>query len=123
MSGERIIIFISSKSKIANASWQSFVSKLVYKSEQKGIYLVKLDWWYASSKNRQCCGHKMPEMPLKVRLWSYPACGVAHDRDINAALNIKQKDIDELRVAGLVESFLLTEACVRLVKYEQQPIT
>ncbi|WP_157941511.1 zinc ribbon domain-containing protein, partial [Escherichia sp. MOD1-EC7003] len=47
-------------------------------------------------------GHKMSEMPLKVREWKCPGCNVEHDRDINAALNIQHKGITELMAAGLV---------------------
>ncbi|MBS9441214.1 hypothetical protein EAE89_05595 [Photorhabdus heterorhabditis] len=65
---------------IAEASWYSFVSKLEYKAKQKGIHLIKLDQWCASSKMCYCCGYKMPEMPLNVRFWPCPECGIKHDR-------------------------------------------
>ncbi|HAV8721514.1 TPA: transposase, partial [Escherichia coli] len=50
------------------------------------------------------CGYKMSEMPLHKRIWRCPECGIEHDRDINAALNIRQKGILELKAAGLVVS-------------------
>jgi putative transposase len=43
-------------------------------------------------------------MPMKLRFWQCPECGVEHDRDINAAINIRQQGIYELKVAGLVVS-------------------
>jgi len=46
----------------------------------------------------------MPEMPLHKRIWQCAECGVDHDRDINAALNIQRKGITELQAAGLVVS-------------------
>ncbi|MCT6058295.1 transposase, partial [Escherichia coli] len=46
----------------------------------------------------------LTEMPLHKRIWRCPECGVEHDRDINAALNIRQKGILELKAAGLVVS-------------------
>ncbi|EJI7635633.1 transposase [Escherichia coli] len=70
----------------------------------KGVHLVKLDQWFASSKTCHCCGYKMPEMPLHKRIWRCHECGAEHDRDINAALNIRQKGILELKAAGLVVS-------------------
>ena len=94
---------------IADASWHSFVVKLEYKFKEKGKHLVKLDQWYASSKTCHCCGHKMEEMPLSVRKWDCPSCGTTDiDRDLNAALNIRDKGILELKAAG--RSFLLMEA-------------
>ena len=94
---------------IADASWHSFVVKLEYKLKEQGKHLVKLDQWYASSKTCHCCGHKMEEMPLSVRKWDCPSCGTTDiDRDLNAALNIRDKGILELKAAG--QSFLLMEA-------------
>ncbi|MDE1240520.1 RNA-guided endonuclease TnpB family protein [Vibrio aestuarianus] len=94
---------------IADASWHSFVAKLEYKLKEQGKHLVKLDQWYASSKTCHCCGHKMEEMPLSVRKWDCPSCGTTDiDRDLNAALNIRDKGILELKAAG--RSFLLMEA-------------
>ncbi len=94
---------------IADASWHSFVAKLEYKLKEQGKHLVKLDQWYASSKTCHCCGHKVEEMPLSVRKWDCPSCGTTDiDRDLNAALNIRDKGIIELKAAG--RSFLLMEA-------------
>ena len=94
---------------IGDASWHSFVVKLAYKLKEQGKHLVKLDPWYASSKTCHCCGHKIEEMPLSVRKWDCPSCGTTDiDRDVNAALNIRDKGILELKAAG--QSFLLMEA-------------
>ncbi|QOQ70507.1 RNA-guided endonuclease InsQ/TnpB family protein [Photobacterium damselae] len=94
---------------IADASWHSFVVKLEYKLKEQGKHLVKVDQWYASSKTCHCCGYKMEEMPLSVRKWDCPSCGTTDiDRDLNAALNLRDKGILELKAAG--RSFLLMEA-------------
>lgn len=87
-----------------DAGWHSFITKLEFKAAEKGVHLVKLDQWFASSKQRHSCCYKMPEMPLNKRIWKCPECGVEHDRDINAALNILQKGILELKAAGFVVS-------------------
>ncbi|EIQ2294967.1 transposase [Salmonella enterica subsp. enterica serovar Newport] len=87
---------------IGDAGWSGFITKLEYKAAEKGVHLVKLDQWFASSKTCHCCGHKMPEMPLNKRIWQCPECGVEHDRDINAAINIERKGIMDLCAAGLV---------------------
>ncbi|WP_419205944.1 RNA-guided endonuclease TnpB family protein [Photobacterium leiognathi] len=94
---------------IADASWHSFVVKLEYKLKEQGKHLVKVDQWYASSKTCHCCGYKMEEMLLSVRKWNCPSCGTTDiDRDLNAALNLRDKGILELKAAG--RSFLLMEA-------------
>ncbi len=72
-----------------------------YKAREQGKHLVKIDPWFASTKTCQCCQHKMDAMPLSVRSWECPACQTQHDRDINAALNIKQQGIIQLKAEGL----------------------
>lgn len=86
---------------IGDASWHALISKLAYKAEEKGKHLVKLDQWFPSSKTCHTCHHKMDAMPLNVRSWACPACHTRHDRDINAALNIKHQGIVQLKAAGL----------------------
>src|SRR5690554_1643757 len=86
---------------IADASWSGLIQKLEYKAKAQGKYLVKIDQWFASSKTCSCCGHKLEELSLNVRDWHCPACSTRHDRDINAALNIKAQGILKLKAAGL----------------------
>jgi putative transposase len=94
---------------IADASWYSLVLKLEYKAKEQGKHLVKLDPWYASSKTCHGCGHKMEAMPLSVRKWDCPSCKVTDIvRDLNAALNIRDKGILELKAPG--HSSLLMDA-------------
>ena len=74
---------------ISDAGWGEFVRQLEYKAEWAGRQLVKIDQWYPSSRRCSGCGHIKDALPLNIRAWDCPACGVAHDRDINAARNIK----------------------------------
>ena len=74
---------------ISDVGWSEFVSQLEYKAEWYGRNLVKIDKWYPSSKRCFDCGHILDSLPLDVRQWTCPECGVVHDRDINAANNIK----------------------------------
>lgn len=78
---------------ISDAAWGEFVRQLEYKAEWTGRTVVKIDQWEPSSKKCSCCGHRLKELDLKIRIWTCPACHAVHDRDINAAINI--------RVAGL----------------------
>ncbi|WP_242529992.1 transposase [Marinobacterium georgiense] len=87
---------------IADAGWHSLITKLAYKAERAGKHLVKIDPWFASSKTCAGCGHKVDSMPLNVRRWDCPACGTTGiDRDINAAINIRQQGLLKLRAEGL----------------------
>ncbi|HEY7023033.1 MAG TPA: RNA-guided endonuclease TnpB family protein [Ktedonobacterales bacterium] len=73
---------------ISDASWSELIRQLEYKAAWYGRTLVKIDKWYPSSKRCYDCGHIVDSLPLSVRQWICPACGVSHDRDINAAKNI-----------------------------------
>ncbi len=73
---------------ISDAAWGEFVRQLAYKAQWYGRTLVKIDRWYPSSKRCYDCGHVVNSLPLDVREWTCPACGVCHDRDVNAAKNI-----------------------------------
>ena len=74
---------------IADAGWGEFVRQLAYKAEWAGRSLVAIDQWFPSTKRCSGCGHTLSSLPLSVRNWSCPECGADHDRDHNAATNIK----------------------------------
>jgi putative transposase len=73
---------------IHDVGWGEFVRQLTYKAAWRGRTLVAIDQWYPSSKRCSACGHVLGSLPLEVRSWMCPACGSAHDRDVNAAKNI-----------------------------------
>ena len=73
---------------ISDAGWSEFVRQLKYKSLWYGREIVGIDRWYPSSKRCSDCGHTVKTLPLNVREWACPECGVVHDRDINASKNI-----------------------------------
>ena len=72
---------------VHDAGWSQFVNMLEYKATKYGRYFGKVDRWFPSSKLCSSCGTIADEMPLNVRSWTC-GCGVTHDRDINAAINI-----------------------------------
>ncbi|CAA0342839.1 RNA-guided endonuclease InsQ/TnpB family protein [Klebsiella pneumoniae] len=74
---------------IADAGWGEFTRQLKYKGEWAGRSVLAIDQYFPSSKRCSCCGFTMKKMPLNVRKWSCLECGADHDRDINAARNIK----------------------------------
>jgi len=74
---------------ISDASWGEFIRQLEYKCEWYGRTLVKVGKFYPSSKTCSSCNYIMPKLPLNIRKWSCPKCNTSHDRDINAAINIR----------------------------------
>jgi putative transposase len=74
---------------IADASWGEFVRQLKYKAEWAGRSVVAIDQFFPSSKRCSHCGYTLPKLALNVRSWHCLACETDHDRDINAARNIK----------------------------------
>ena len=74
-----------------------FLHVLSYKLERKGGNLIKVEWNYPSSQLCNCCGYKNPLVKdIKVREWTCPNCGIHHDRDYNAAKNIKKRGLEIL---------------------------
>ena len=87
---------------IADISLSGLILKLESKAKAQGKHLIKIDQWFASSKNCSSCGFKVDKMLLSVRKWDCPSCGgMGIGRDINAAINIRQQGIIKLRAEGL----------------------
>lgn len=74
--------------KIGDLAFSSFLDKVGYLAGKYGKRVVKISRWKPSSKTCSSCGHKEEKMPLNIRKWMCPLCGVQHDRDVNAAKNI-----------------------------------
>lgn len=70
--------------------WGMFTTMLDYKMAERGKHLQKIDRWFPSSQTCNVCGCVNEDMKnLNIRKWTCPHCGAEHDRDVNAALNIK----------------------------------
>lgn len=76
---------------ILRDGWSGLVDKLSYKAEWYGRTLVQVDRFYPSSKLCHDCGHKYKGSRLSEREWVCERCGIPHDRDVNAALNIRDE--------------------------------
>ena len=74
---------------IADMGFFEFRRQLEYKAAMRGGQVWVADRFYPSSKTCSCCGHKLEKLDLSVRAWTCPACGTIHDRDVNAAINLK----------------------------------
>lgn len=75
---------------VADNGWGKFTTYLAYKLENEGKKLVKIGKYEPSSKRCHVCRFESQELTLATRRWECPICHSEHDRDINAAINIKK---------------------------------
>lgn len=75
---------------VADASFGIFLTMLEYKCKWYGVNFVKIDRFAPSSKTCGKCGYVYKGLKLSDRSWTCPDCGIVHDRDYNAACNIKE---------------------------------
>ena len=78
---------------ISDVSWSTFKTLLSYKCGWEGKYLILVDRFFPSSKQCGGCGEKNVMLTLSERIWACSSCGQEHDRDINAAKNIKKEGL------------------------------
>ena len=77
---------------VADNGWNMFTNMLEYKLAWQGKKLIKIDKWYPSSQLCHVCGYQNHETKdLSVREWDCPKCGSHHNRDKNAAINIREE--------------------------------
>jgi putative transposase len=74
---------------VHDAGWSTFVSMLEYKAARYGRAFARVDRFFPSSQLCSACGFKDGPKPLAVREWTCLGCETTHDRDINAARNIR----------------------------------
>ncbi|MGX1542574.1 RNA-guided endonuclease InsQ/TnpB family protein [Streptomyces adustus] len=75
---------------VHDAGWSQFVAMLEYKAARYGRTLVKIGRFTPTSQTCSTCGAVDGPKPLSVREWTCTACGTLHDRDTNAAINVRQ---------------------------------
>ncbi len=77
---------------VSDNGWGMFTAFLKYKLEEQGKRLIRVDKFFASSQTCNVCGYKNnATKDLSIREWDCPQCGTRHDRDVNAAINIKNE--------------------------------
>jgi putative transposase len=76
---------------VSDASFFEVKRQLLYKAEAAGGYIQMVDRWYASSKTCHCCGWVKEDLTLADREWSCEQCCAMHERDFNAACNVKDE--------------------------------
>ena len=90
---------------IQDVSWGTFLRVLDYKCQWNSKNLIKIDRFFPSSKQCHACLYKADKMPLSIREWTCSVCGANHDRDINAAINIRNKGLaDSLGHSDCIKS-------------------
>ena len=78
-----------------------FTTFLSYKLLDEGKLLIRIDKWFPSSKTCSSCNHVKKKLDLSERSWTCSNCNTVHDRDINAAINIRNEGIKIItRTAG-----------------------
>jgi putative transposase len=85
---------------ISQVGWGSFMTMLKYKAEQEGKVYLEIDRFFPSSKTCHNCLNVVDNLSLDLRQWTCNNCGSNHDRDINAAINIREEGLRLLITSG-----------------------
>ena len=96
---------------ISQVGWGQFCTMLKYKAEQFGKVYQEVDRFFPSSKLCNVCLNQVSSLPLDIRHWDCSSCHTHHDRDINAAINIREEG---LRILELGTSSTAYRPDVRL---------
>ncbi len=85
---------------ISDCSWGKFINFCEYKMKRKGGIVIEINRFFPSSKTCNQCLYQLRELDLSVRNWTCPSCNTLHDRDENAAINIRTEGIRTILTLG-----------------------
>lgn len=85
---------------IQQVGWGMFGTMLKYKAEREGKVYLEVDRFFPSSKTCHVCLNRVDNLPLEIRQWECTRCNTKHDRDINAAINIREEGLRILKTSG-----------------------
>lgn len=105
---------------ISDVGWGMFCTMLKYKAEQDGKTYLEIDRFFPSSHLCNASLLRVPKMDLSVRSFLCPHCNKHHDRDINAALNIRDEG---LRILALGTSASAQGGNVRPKRFGRKSTT
>ena len=74
---------------VNDLGWYYFVQRLKTKVEEQGKVVIEANRWFASSKTCNVCGYVNKDLTISDRSWICPKCGTEHNRDENAAINLR----------------------------------
>ena len=74
--------------------YRKFIAMIDYKMKERGKKLIEIERYYPTTKKCNYCGYLIDSITLKQRTWQCPNCRMIHNRDINAAINIKNRGIE-----------------------------
>ena len=86
---------------ISDVGWGMFTTMLKYKAEWEGKTYIEVDRFFASSKTCHVCLNRVDSLSLDIRQWQCQHCGTCHDRDVNAAQNIRNEALRILRLCSV----------------------
>lgn len=86
---------------IQSAAWSEFVRQLKYKGDWYGKNVIFIGRFEPSSKTCSKCGYVKTDLQLNDREWVCPKCGEKHDRDVNAAINIRDFALHKQNLIGI----------------------
>ena len=99
--------------KISDLAFSEFVNILKYQATKFGVEIIEVDRFFASSQICSNCGFQNSAVKdLKIREWICPQCGVKHNRDRNAAINILNFGLGHRPLQETLLDFNSSEALV-----------
>jgi putative transposase len=78
---------------IHQVGWGQFCTMLKYKAEMEGKIYLEVGRFFPSSKTCHVCLNQVGSLPLDLRTWTCSHCLTTHDRDINAAINLRDEGL------------------------------
>ena len=87
---------------IADVGFYELRRQVEYKAKYYGAKVIFADRFYPSSKLCSVCGFKHEGLTLKDREWQCPHCETSHERDVNAALNLRQLGLTKIAASSTV---------------------
>src|SRR5262245_25856861 len=98
---------------VQDAAHREIFQQIEYKARWRDRKFVFIDRWFPSSQLCSSCGYRHQELSLTDRFWECPGCGACHDRDHNAARNIRDEGMRILLAEGHTERLNACGASVR----------